>query len=188
MSPRLRPPPRRGRKGSFRVLGMVDTFGDALRVLREAAGMTIPALAARVNYSKGYLGNIETGERRPTADLDDVCDRVLGAGGFLVLLAACERSGGDEMKRRALLNGLAMLNGMALLRGVGATKVGVLADAVRASLAAALGTRPADQCQALCEEHGRRCMTDPPSEMQAALLGDLLVLREQLPADDRKEL
>jgi len=28
---------------------MVDTFGDALRILREAAGMTIPALAARVN-------------------------------------------------------------------------------------------------------------------------------------------
>ncbi len=167
---------------------MVDTFGDALRVLREAAGMTIPALAAKVNYSKGYLGNVETGERRPTPDLAAACDRVLDAGGFLVLLAACERAGGDEMKRRVLLNGLAMLNGMALLRGAGAAKVGVLADAVRASLAAALGTRSLEAWLALCEEHGRRCMTDPPSEMQSALLGDLLVLRQQLPEDDRKEL
>ena len=31
-------------------------------------------------------------------------------------------------------------------------------------------------------------MTDPPSDMQSALLGDLLVLREQLPSDGRKEL
>jgi hypothetical protein len=150
--------------------------------------MTIPTLAAKVNYSKGYIGNVETGERRPTPDLADICDRVLDAGGFLVLLAACERAGGDEVKRRALLNGLAMLNGMALLRGTGATKVGVLADAVRASLAAALGTRSLDEWLALCEEHGRRCMTDPPADMQPALLGDLLVLREQLPTSERKEL
>lgn len=167
---------------------MVDTFGDALRVLREAAGLTIPALAVRVNYSKGYIGNVETGERRPTADLAEACDRVLDAGGFLVLLAACERAGGDEMKRRALLNGLTMLNGMALLRGAGATKVGVLADAVRAGLATALGTRSLDEWLAICEEHGRRCMTEPPSEMQSALLGDLLVLREQLLVDGSKEL
>ncbi len=170
------------------VLGMVDTFGDALRLLREAAGLTIPALAAKVNYSKGYLGNVETGERRPTSDLADACDRELNVGGFLVLLAACERAGGDDMMRRTLLSGLAMLNGMALLKDKDATKVGVLADAVRASLAAALGTRSLDEWLALCEEHGRRCMTEPPAEMQPALLGDLLVLRQQLPDDDRKEL
>ena len=40
------------------------------------------------------------------------------------------------MMRRTLLSGLAMLNGMALLKDKDATKVGVLADTVRARVAA----------------------------------------------------
>src|SRR5947208_10859959 len=68
---RLQPPLRggmsAGREGSLRVFGMVDTFGDALRVLREAVGMTSPAVGAKVNYGRGYIGNGQAGEVRPQA-------------------------------------------------------------------------------------------------------------------------
>ncbi len=165
------------------TVAVIDNFGQALRALREATGMSIPAFAAKVRYSKGYIGNVETGERPPTPELAEACDRVLGAGGLLVELAAQGKVGGDDVKRRALLNG------MALATGLGGANMGMLADAVRASLAAALGTPVSlDDWLALCEDHGRRCMTEPPAEMQRALVGDLLLLRQQIVETDHKQL
>ena len=52
---------------------MADSFGDALRSLREAANLSTAGLAARVCYTKGYIGNLETGVRRPTMKVVRLC-------------------------------------------------------------------------------------------------------------------
>lgn len=41
-------------------------FGDKLRKLRKARGMTLPALAVAANVTKGYLSKIETSANPPT--------------------------------------------------------------------------------------------------------------------------
>jgi hypothetical protein len=63
------------------------TFGSELRRRREAAGWSLAALAAKVHYSKGHLGKVETGTKLPGDDLARHCDAVLAAGGRLVALA-----------------------------------------------------------------------------------------------------
>ncbi|MCE7009346.1 helix-turn-helix transcriptional regulator [Kibdelosporangium philippinense] len=42
----------------------MSDLGSALRVAREAAGVSLSALAARTHYSKPLLGHLETGKRR----------------------------------------------------------------------------------------------------------------------------
>jgi DNA-binding transcriptional regulator YiaG len=67
-------------------------FGDELRRLRTAAGLSLTQLAEKAHYSKGHLSKIETGMRLPTAGLARHCDAVLAAGGVLVALAAARRA------------------------------------------------------------------------------------------------
>jgi hypothetical protein len=66
----------------------LDSFGAELRRRREAAGLSLATLATRVHYSKGHLGNVETGAKLPGDDLARRCDGVLEAGGRLVAAAA----------------------------------------------------------------------------------------------------
>jgi transcriptional regulator with XRE-family HTH domain len=40
--------------------------GAMLRAAREAAGVSLSALATQAHYSKSYLGNVETGEKPVT--------------------------------------------------------------------------------------------------------------------------
>jgi transcriptional regulator with XRE-family HTH domain len=49
--------------------------------------MSLGDLAKAVNYSKGYLSNIENGKRRPPEDLARLCDQALGARGDLMATA-----------------------------------------------------------------------------------------------------
>jgi len=44
-------------------------FGPALRRGREAAGLTLAALASRLGVSKGYASRLETGKSLPSADM-----------------------------------------------------------------------------------------------------------------------
>ncbi|MET9432118.1 helix-turn-helix transcriptional regulator [Streptomyces sp. NPDC003036] len=62
------------------------TFGGVLRRLRIAAGLTLTDLASRIHYSKGQLSKVETGQKRPTAELARLCDVVLETGGELEAL------------------------------------------------------------------------------------------------------
>ncbi len=64
-------------------------LGLTLRESREAAGLSLTGMAKRTGYSRGYLGNIETGERQVTPDIIRAYERVLG----------------DDLKRRQLLVG-----------------------------------------------------------------------------------
>jgi transcriptional regulator with XRE-family HTH domain len=63
------------------------TFGDMLRGLRSELELSLGDLAKATNYSKGYLSNIERGNKPPTDDLARLCDQALGARGELVAAA-----------------------------------------------------------------------------------------------------
>ncbi|PTA43217.1 helix-turn-helix domain-containing protein [Micromonospora sp. RP3T] len=63
-----------------------EPIGPALRRRRQAAQLSLAALARQVHYSKGYLSKVETGQARGTLQLAVLCDVVLDTGGEL---AAC---------------------------------------------------------------------------------------------------
>jgi transcriptional regulator with XRE-family HTH domain len=66
---------------------MMDTFGAALRHLRNTAGLSCAALGAAVNYSGGYIWELETGRKPPGPELAAALDDALAAGGTLTALA-----------------------------------------------------------------------------------------------------
>jgi transcriptional regulator with XRE-family HTH domain len=152
---------------------MVESFADALRVMREAAGLSLGALASRAAVSKGHLGNLETGDRPPTAEVAEAVDRALRAGGVLIELAAHERGGGDEMRRRALLATVAAAASLGTIDGPHA-----LADMVRHGLLDAAGA--AEDWDGVVQDCGRRLVCDPSPLFGSALLTNLMMLRQQL--------
>lgn len=81
------------------------TFGGAVRMLREARGLSLAGLASRANVSKAHLGNTENGKRHPSDHVVRAIDEALRADGLLIELAG----EGDEMRRRALVSLLAGL-------------------------------------------------------------------------------
>lgn len=64
----------------------MSPFGDELRRLRRQAGLSLPQLAERIHYSKGYLSKVETGVVRPNRSLAKLCDVELDTGGVLAAL------------------------------------------------------------------------------------------------------
>lgn len=58
-------------------------LGRELRRRREAAGLSLAALAARIHYSKGHLSKVENGRVRVNRDFADACDAALGTAGAL---------------------------------------------------------------------------------------------------------
>jgi hypothetical protein len=112
-----------------------------------------------------------------------LCDEALSASGVLIQLAAYEMSGTDDVRRRALLNGVALLS------SVGVADMSLLARAVRASLMDKFDVHTSiEDWLELAEEHGRRCMSDPPAVMRRALVGDMLLLNQRVAdeSDDRE--
>ena len=61
-------------------------FGERLRTLRVARGLSLAELSTRVHYSKGYLSKVENGDKPPTVQLARGCDQALGADGSLLRL------------------------------------------------------------------------------------------------------
>ncbi len=59
-------------------------LGRQLAALREGAGLTQVDLAARVNYSRSTIGNVETGRQKIPRGFCQRCDRELGADGVLL--------------------------------------------------------------------------------------------------------
>ncbi len=48
----------------------MERFGEKLRALRQRHGMTLRELAEALGYpSHGYLGNLESGRRKPTLEM-----------------------------------------------------------------------------------------------------------------------
>src|ERR1700750_1631219 len=64
------------------------TFGDELRRLRHARGLSIRDLAKIAHHSKTSIGEWETGKKIPTADIAAHLDKALEARGQLAAAAA----------------------------------------------------------------------------------------------------
>jgi transcriptional regulator with XRE-family HTH domain len=63
--------------------GPLKFFGAELRRARAAAGLSQDQLGQRLGYSGAQVGKVETGERAPSEDFVQGCDRALpGAGGL----------------------------------------------------------------------------------------------------------
>lgn len=61
-------------------------FGEALRLRRIRANLSLSELAGRVHYSSSQLSRVENGRREPSPDLARLCDAALNAGGELSVL------------------------------------------------------------------------------------------------------
>jgi transcriptional regulator with XRE-family HTH domain len=75
----------------------VETFGDTLKKLREAAGLSQNALAKAAGLNASYVNRLESGEREPPrpetvmqlahglGDRPEITDELLAAAGHLPL-------------------------------------------------------------------------------------------------------
>jgi transcriptional regulator with XRE-family HTH domain len=65
--------------------GPLDFFGAEVRRWRTAAGLSQEQLGQKVGYSGAQVGKVETGERTPSQDFAQHCDRALpDAGGLFI--------------------------------------------------------------------------------------------------------
>lgn len=154
---------------------MLDSFGTALRAMREAADLSLAALAGRANVSKPQLGRLENGDRAPTIGTARAIDEALRGGGVLVELAAAER-GGHEMRRRALLATIGAAAGTGALAGPH-----TMGDLIRHGLLDAAGAGDDDWDQVV-DDSRHRLVSDPSPLFGAALITNLMRLRDQLTA------
>ncbi|MEU1761658.1 helix-turn-helix transcriptional regulator [Micromonospora sp. NPDC005652] len=150
---------------------MAETFGEVLKSLREAAGMSLRGLAERVYYSKSEISFVETGARRCRPELVVACDNAFGTAPLLAVLADLDE--GDPMRRRALITTLTAATGLAGLAGAAA-----VADLVRQGLLETAGQ--ADDWDEVIADYSRRLVADPSPAYGAALLGQLMVARQRL--------
>lgn len=151
---------------------MAGDIGDVVRSLREAAGLTLGALAARVHVSLPTIGHLETGRRRPTPDLIAACDQVFGTAPLLSTLL--ELDGEDHaVRRRALLTTLGAATGLAGIDGATA-----VADVIRSGLLEQADTD--EDWDTVVADYSRRLVTDPSLAYGTALLGKLMLAKQHL--------
>jgi transcriptional regulator with XRE-family HTH domain len=48
--------------------GTLVTFGRLVRIYRDAAGLTQKELAKTLDYTNGWVSNVETGQLRPRVE------------------------------------------------------------------------------------------------------------------------
>jgi transcriptional regulator with XRE-family HTH domain len=148
---------------------MADTWGDVLRWIREASGLSHAGLAGRAYVSAASIGHAETGRRRPTGDLAHACDQALGTTPLLALLHDLDRS---DMRRRALIRAAGAVAGVG-----GSAGLHALAEVVRDGLAEVSGGPDWDTMVA---DYGRRLVIDPSAAYGSALLASLMLATEHL--------
>jgi transcriptional regulator with XRE-family HTH domain len=151
---------------------MADSIGDVVRSLREAAGLTLGALAARAHVSLPTIGHLETGRRRPTPELIEACDRILGTAPLLTTLLELDGEG-HAVRRRALLSTLGAATGLAGLDGASA-----VADLIRHGLLKEASE--VEDWDAVVADYSRRLVVDPSVQYGAALTTQLMMVRQQL--------
>lgn len=83
-----------------------QAFGDELKRRREQQNRSLRSLARAINYDPGALSRLESGQRRPPADLARTLDETLSAGGELIRLATgrgvVARDGGNAAADESL--------------------------------------------------------------------------------------
>lgn len=147
---------------------MAETFGEVLKSVRDAHGLSLDALATQTFYGKTELSYVERGLRRPTARLAEACDRVLGTTPLLAVLYQIDGQG-DTVKRRTLVNGITL--------GLGGG-MNYFAEQIRDGLLDAID-RDHDW-DAIVSAYARRLVVDPSPEYGQSLLTQLAVARHQV--------
>lgn len=155
---------------------MDESFGHVLKSLREAAGLGLAGLAARTNYSKPMLGNIEAGRRRASLDLAVACDEVFGTAPLLTSAIGLSDGQEEGMRRRALLATIASTVGVAGLGGVT-----TLAEVIRHDLLIEGGALDWD---AVLTDCGHRLGVDQSERTGAYVAKQLLLARQHLSTPD----
>ncbi|TCC17528.1 XRE family transcriptional regulator [Kribbella speibonae] len=77
------------------------SFGPLLRQCRQAVGLSLRQLAARVGYDHSYLSQVERGQRPGSADLARLCDRELGTEGRLTATFERRPARADQLRPEA---------------------------------------------------------------------------------------
>ncbi|MFB6893457.1 Scr1 family TA system antitoxin-like transcriptional regulator [Kitasatospora sp. NPDC056327] len=62
-------------------------IGKQIKLLRERAGLTQKEFAKEVGYTESLIGAVEQGKRTPQPELLEASERVLDAGGLLIVTA-----------------------------------------------------------------------------------------------------
>ena len=135
----------------------VSGFGRELRQCRQAAGLSLRQLAARVGYDHSYLSQVERGRRPGSADLARLCDRELGTGSRLT---------GTYLRAHP--------NRTAAVRPVGSGRPAASLTAVWDGLTSALAGVD-------CVEATADVRSVPPARLLPELLADLQLLQAQRP-------
>ena len=136
----------------------MDDLGSVLRSIRRAAGLSLAGMAGRTNYSRSYLGLVETGHRAARPAVVRAYENV--------------RLGVEDLDRRCLLGALL----------AGSVAPSVMFDGIRAGYEQLLNSRAPDVDEWLdkVSTYGRDYMSVGAAEMQSRLAGDLIMLREHL--------
>lgn len=82
------------------------SFRAELRRRRLEANFSLQQLAELVPCDQGYLSKVENGHRRPGPEMTASLDHALGANGALFALAGDDEEGGENVRRRAVLQAL----------------------------------------------------------------------------------
>ena len=162
----------------------MEHFGEELRRLRQASGISLRSLAELVAFDYSYLAQVERGARPGSVKLAQRCDEALGTGGRLVAIFRASR--GRRSDRAETPPRRAVLQAMTVLAGGAGSPLAVL-EATRQGLAAALGDVPdAAEWEAIAATYTREYFTVAPAELLPELSADLLVLQRVLGARDGK--
>lgn len=68
-----------------------ETFGQALRRLRQAGGLSQPALARKIYVTQSFISKVENGAEAPSPEFAASCDEALSAAGELIALSPVRR-------------------------------------------------------------------------------------------------
>lgn len=150
---------------------MVDSFGEALRELRQDREWTVQQLADRIGWSKSNIQHIEGGRHRPSVTFAAACDVVFGTTPILTTL--CGLDGEDDVRRRALLGGLSAAVGLGAV-----TSYAALADVIRLQLQEAAGVQ--QDWDQVIGAFQRRLVVEPSATFGDELLASMLSARQQM--------
>lgn len=78
---------------------MQYSFGPLLRELRTQRSWSLRDLSERINFSRGYIGKVEQGERFPELQFAQLADRALTATGDLIEAWAIENDQRRDLER-----------------------------------------------------------------------------------------
>jgi hypothetical protein len=148
-----------------------ESFRRQLQLLLDERGWTIPQLANKSGYHRGYLWELATGRssKRPSRTLVEDLDQALSAGGTLIMAM---EGGDNEVDRRQMLRDLGTLALVAPLAGV---------ESFRQDLTHAVGGADlAGQWAEIVGEYAQTFYLTTPDALLRDLLVDLSVVQGQL--------